>query len=242
MIFEKNKIHFKYIDAKFKDIYPPIESKKILRPCIKKFNDSHKDKIESLNKSSCPFVKIFNTARCPGIIDLISIGYILRLHRDIRITTNGKEDGFKWDILHDEKSSPEEDPTLSSTVSYFSSDQFSEHYKLSENSLNTLIKINLPWRIKSKRYNFLILQPSYFEESRFSIMNGVLNSDYSPQLNVILEWRKLNAVEILKAGTPLCHIIPILKKYNDKIYFSEVENEDINNEQVLFFQNRITNY
>jgi hypothetical protein len=231
------KIHFKCTDPKYLNIYPPIESRKIPRPCLKKFNDHYKNSLETLNKPTCRFAKLSNTAKCPGILGLISDGYILRLHRDIRITTTESDQPFKCEYLITDD--PQDKPMF---ISPFTPNLFGNYYNLPEYSLKTIIKVALPWGFESKKYDFISLQPSYLEENRFTVINGLINSENSMQLNALLIWNKLNCTEILKAGTPLCHLIPVQKNINPKITFSIATKKDLNLERSKYFAKKLTNY
>ena len=218
-MFANNTIKFLSTDKRLLDHYPPIYSRDLQRSFLKKLNVNYKSNLDLLKTSSCPFQRFTNTARCPGIVDIINAGYVFRLHRDIRIITNGDGRTFSWEVLTDSKQD-------SLDISYFGPEQFGDHLNLPENTLKTLIKINLPWIVKSKKYNLLMTDVSFVEENRFSVAEGILDTDKGIEINPILYWHVLNGSEILKAGTPICQIIPIQKIATPKFY-CDIDSENL---------------
>jgi hypothetical protein len=201
-LFRKDKVIFSSSDKRFINHYPPIYSKELSRDFLKDLHKHHRNELDNISKPTCPFVRSMNTARCPGILDMINTGYIFRLHRDIRIRTNGDGKSFFSEVMG------YRDPT-SPDVSHFGPEQFGDYYKMPPNTLKTLIKINLPWMIESTNYNLLQTQPSFVEEDRFTVVEGILNPNKGREINIILFWHMLNDTVVLTAGTPICQIIPI---------------------------------
>jgi len=65
---------------------------------------------------------------------------------------------------------------------------------------------------------------AYNNEDRFEAATGFLDPSYMHVLNVQLYWKKLNDEILIKAGTPLCQILPIDKKIlQDSTYTLTVE-------------------
>jgi hypothetical protein len=234
-IFKKDKVIFSCIDKKFLNFYPPIYSKDLNRNFIKKCNEEYKKNIENLKNPMCPFVKVSNTAKCPGILDIINAGYIFKMHRDIRITTNGNLVDFKWESIGRKINENTE------CVSYFTTPQFSDHIQIPPNSLKTLIKINLPWIISSSDYCFLQMQPSFIEDYRFTVVQGIINPKKAREVNIVLYWHVLNGSEILTAGTPICQLIPIQKKLLPKMIINENSNTYLKDIENFNFKRFITN-
>lgn len=206
-LFKNKDVIFSCIDERFLDFYPPVYSKDVQREFLKKCNEDYKKSLANLKDPSCPFAKVSNTAKCPGILDIINAGYIFKMHRDIRITTNGNMVDFKWESIG-RKINPDTE-----CVGYFSPSQFSEYIDIPTNCLKTLIKINLPWVIESSEYCFLQIQPAFLGENRFTVVEGILDPKKGREINAILYWHNLNGSEILTAGTPLIQLIPIQRKF-----------------------------
>ena len=53
----------------------------------------------------------------------------------------------------------------------------------------------------------------YNNEDRFFSATGILDSRYGYNINIQLFWKKQHGETLVKAGTPLCHIIPMKREY-----------------------------
>jgi len=232
---KKDKITFSCTNPKLLDFYPPVYSKDIPRHFLKKINENYKNNLDSLKNPRCPFERIFNTARCPGILEMISSGYIFKLHRDIRITTNGNLVDFKYEILGEKTSDNESD------VTYFDQRAFSKYYDGPSGSLKTILKINLPWLVDTTDYCFIQTQPSFLGENRFTVVEGILDPIKARKINVILYWNVLDGTEIITAGTPMCQLIPIKRNFLPRMILKN-DTEKYNEKMIDFdFSRRITN-
>lgn len=215
-ILKKDKVTFACTQSYFTKVWPPVYSKDLQRPFLKKCNEEYKRYINELKQTKCPFGKARNTARCNGIIDMISTGYIIRLHRDIRITTYGDGEKFFW-----EKITCDLEPQTTPEVGWFAKDQYADHLNMPPNTLKSVLKINTPWVLYSDDYCFIQTHPSFFGEHRFTVVEGVLDPLKSREINVIMFWHVLDGVETLEAGTPLCQLIPIKRKDLPKLEIVE---------------------
>jgi hypothetical protein len=225
--FKKNKITFLCYQEPFINSWPPIYSKDLPRPFLKECHKEYQNnQLKDEKNPSCPFKKHRNTARCDGIRDMISLGYIIRLHRDIRITTNGDGESYQWEVLRSEGEQYTED------VSGFARHQFADFIKIPENALKTVLKINTPWLIDSSDHCFIQTHPSYFGEHRFTVLEGVIDTKKTREINIIMFWHILDGTEILRAGTPIAQLIPIQRKFLPTL---EVKIDDKN------LRKRITN-
>jgi hypothetical protein len=220
--FKKDKVRILCIDEAFVNAWPPIYSKDLKRDFLSKANEYYKKDIKREKDPTCPFAKIRNTAKCPGIRDIVNAGYIIRLHKDIRIITNGDGTTLKCETLID--SSDKKD------FGFFNQDQYANFVKTSENSVKTVLKINTPWIFDHKEYCFLQTQPSFFGECRFTVIEGILDPLNSREINIIMFWNVLDGVEILRAGTPISQLIPIKRKFLPKL---EIEYDHKNLRQKL---------
>jgi hypothetical protein len=210
--FKKNKITFVCHEKPFVNSWPPTYSKDISRPFLKKCHKDYQDnQLKHEKDPSCPFKKHRNTARCDGIRDMISAGYLIRLHRDIRISTNGDGETYQFEILTSGIESKKE------VLAGFSKNQYADFINIPENTLKTVLKINTPWLIETTDYCFLQTHPSYFGEHRFTVVEGILDPLKSRQINIILFWHILDGTEILRAGTPIAQLIPIHRKFLPKL-------------------------
>jgi hypothetical protein len=211
-LFKKNKITFVCHQEPFMDSWPPTYSKDVSRPFLKKCHkDYQENQLRHEKNPTCPFKKHRNTARCDGIRDMISAGYLIRLHRDIRISTNGDGESYKFEILKCPTEPNRED------LSGFSKNQYADFINIPENTLKTVLKINTPWLIETRDYCFIQTHPSYFGEHRFTVVEGILDPLKNRQINIILFWHILDGTEILRAGTPIAQLIPIERKFLPKL-------------------------
>jgi hypothetical protein len=210
--FKKDKITFLCHQEPFLNAWPPIYSKDVQRPFLKKAHKGYQDYKTKYEKDiTCPFVKHRSTARCDGIRQMISHGYLIRLHRDIRITTNGDGVSYQYEILTSSAEPQREE------IAGFSKNQYADFIDLPQNSLKTVLKINTPWLVETNDYCFIQTHPSYFGENRFTVLEAVLDPLASREINIIFFWHILEGTEILRAGTPIAQLIPIHRKFLPKL-------------------------
>jgi hypothetical protein len=207
--FKKDKVRILSIDEAVLHAWPPIYARDLKRDFLSKANEYYKKDIKREKDPSCPFVKIRNTAKCPGIRDLANAGYIIRLHKDIRIITNGDGTTLNCETLTETNDKKD--------VGFFNQYQYTDFIKTPENSVKTVLKINTPWIFDHSKYCFLQIQPSFFGECRFTVIEGILDPLNSREINIIMLWNVLDGVEILRAGTPICQLIPIKRKFLPKL-------------------------
>jgi len=163
--------------------------------------------------------------QCPGIVQYMQRGYIIKAWQDIYIKANESGDDFTWEAATSryeiltshqyEKSSHVNSDVISAQVekevSHFPQNNFFDFFPR-KNTLKCVIKINTPWFVKlPKGYGALILPVFYDNEERFTTIPGILLTDYIEKLNVQLYWHNLGSENssVIKAGTPLAKIIPI---------------------------------
>ena len=144
--------------------------------------------------------------RCPGIFDIMSKGYIVPLPWDIAIETRADDSkNFKWTIpsgelenrLHNELLKGHFGPNV----------QFLPKRPY---SLDTIIKFNTPWYVVApKDVKFIVIPIPYNENWQFESVTGILDPGYSAEVNVQVRWNLKNGKHIIKAGTPMCQLIPL---------------------------------
>jgi hypothetical protein len=230
--FKKNEVTFICSQEPFINAWPPVYSKDLQRPFLKECNREYKEnQLKKEKDLSCPFQKHRNTSKCDGIRDMISCGYLIRLHRDIRISTNGDGISYIWNILP----TPIDDNQM---VTYFQKNQYSDFINTPENALKTLLKINTPWLIGSTDYCFIQTHPSFFGEHRFTVVEGIIDPLKNRQINVIMFWNILEGTEILRAGTPISQLIPIHRKFLPKL---KIESDKSNLTQKIYDRETLKN-
>ena len=149
------------------------------------------------------------TGVCSGIQEIMDTGFVVRAPNDFKIITNGDGFTFRW----------ETPSNTNPPIKFFASYMFGDYAPMPPQTLKTLIKINLPWRVKMlKGWRLLVLPINYGEQQPFTAAIGILDTSVSGELNAILYWHTLNEEVLVKAGTPLYQIIPI----KDNEYFDYV--------------------
>lgn len=166
---------------------------------------------------------------CSGIGQLMSTGYVVRTLYDIVITTNGDGVAFGWQT-----------PSAECTVDYFEAEQFGDFAPIPPQTLRTVLKIFTPWRVSlPDGWGLLMMPISYGEKQPFSSSTGILDPRLSRELNLIVYWHELNGEVLVKAGTPICQLIPVRLNTPNMIVRPATEKEKHLND-VMKFARRAT--
>ena len=150
-----------------------------------------------------------SSKHCPGIRKLITTGWVVTAPADFVIKTSGDGTFFEWaEPIKFSKGTP-------GTANYIASHTPSQVEPLLDDASTTLksvIKVETPWRLDaSDDLIFLQIPISYNKEPRFTAAHGFLDPKYMHAINVQLFWHVLEGETLVRAGTPLCQIIPIEK-------------------------------
>ena len=170
-----------------------------------------KSKNYAVQKSALREVNIKN---CPGIIQYMKQGYIVRAWQDILIEADATGDTFFYECASSKKTSvnlelPDVALGKENDIAFFDRTVFYDFFPR-KNTLKNVLKINTPWYVKlPPGYAALIVPVWYDNEDRFSTIPGILETDYLETLNIQIYWHALGKKEIIEAGTPLAKIIPI---------------------------------
>ncbi len=192
--------------VRFVSVIPGLEE---AMPIIKTSEYKHKwKKRASLDLSDgeikCPVTKILNVSRCPGINNIQSVGWVLRLWQDVTIETN--EDGdVSW------RSSFDQSTEGSGDLIQFHEDEIFGKYRTNwpKGTAKHIIKFNTGWSaIIPKGYNLLQIPVAMADENEFTAVEGMYGGDLGPAiLNVPVYWHNLGNIKTIKAGTPLAQLI-----------------------------------
>ena len=94
-------------------------------------------------------------------------------------------------------------------------------------TLKTIIKVNTFWRYSSSDDIVLLQMPiPYPDHNIFTACTGIIDPDKYLELIVQLQWHKLDGQYTIKAGTPLCQLIPIPKKLAVELIVDRLTPED----------------
>lgn len=138
---------------------------------------------------------------CPGINDMLEIGYIIPLWTDIIVFYDCYSGSLDLQCS-DER-----------TQFHFHKDQQFDKCTVSRTTspYRTVINLHSPWLIKlPEGYSSYMCHPFWDETDEiFSVMPGVVDNDSFHTLNLILRWNKLGKGEtLIKSGTPIAQILP----------------------------------
>lgn len=171
-------------------------------------------------------IKKGNTARCPGILDICSRGYIVTAPFDFTITTNGDLNNFEWHMNINPSVFNSE--IVRPYISAHSSDQLHDFSPPREDSLNCVVKVNTFWLMSSSKDVVWLQMPiPYPDHNMFTAYQGIIDTDKYCELILQIQWHKLNGQYLVKAGTPLCQLIPISKKTDTKLIVERANHEDL---------------
>jgi hypothetical protein len=150
-----------------------------------------------------------SSKNCPGIKKIISTGWIVTAPADFIIKTNGDGSHLEWaEPYRFTKISEGRD----AYVSAHGPAQAEPLLDDPETTLKTVVKLETPWRVEASDDIVLLQLPvSYNNESRFMAATGILDTRYGHLLNIQLFWKNLEGETLVKAGTPLCQLIPIAR-------------------------------
>jgi len=225
--FQKPWIRFYSMDPGVAEFFPLYPSKKLKR---KWRVDVVKE--QAKKRSECPVMALKETfdnlkmqdngikehaATCPALTAIMDSGWILPAPADFAIRP--KEDGtFQWVTRQ-----------LFVGGKYVTShierqtDGMRDLVNKGMPTLGQVVKLETPWRVQAHPDVVILQIPvSYHEDMRFSAPYGIVDPQYSYEINVQLFWHAMEGDHIVKAGTPLCQWIPIPRKWLDSSEFDIV--------------------
>jgi hypothetical protein len=166
-----------------------------------------------------------NTLKCPGINDLMHRGFIITAPFDFKITTDSKEK-FEWQMPVDPKTLT--GLTLSNYISYHSKNQLREFSPSRQDSLDIILKVNTYWSmVASEDLVFIQMPIPYPDHNIFSAVPGLIDSNKYHSLIIQLDWHRIGETHIVKAGTPLCQLIPVQRDLFVNCLVEDVTDDDI---------------
>lgn len=216
---KKPHIRFYCLDSGVLKLFPIISSSSLKRKFMTE--EQIGDMPETLSSKNCP-----------GIRKIISTGWVLLAPADFMVQTNGDGVSVEWN-------EPYRFTKVSKNMDcYVSSHTRSQTEPLLDDpdkTLKTVIKLETPWRFEADDDVLLLILPvTYNNESRFRAATGILDSKYGHLLNIQLFWNVLEGKTLIRAGTPLCQLIPVSRKalnsYNYDLEINEANEIDLKKE------------
>ena len=141
---------------------------------------------------------------CPGILDMLNMGYIIPLWADYKVTR--QEDGqVNWQLPSTRN--------LGGSAMYGAGihphDQI-ESYPFEEDTYKGSFKFQNPWEVKTpKGYSCIMIHPFYNKHPNLQILTGNVDTDYYHELHVNSFFTApVNKTILFEYGMPLVQIIP----------------------------------
>lgn len=198
------------------DMFPIVAAKDALPKWTKAARDSY------IKKKEQTAGRINHIYQCPGIFDLFNHGYVIPMWHDVVITTNGNPDEFTWTIPSTDLTEFDQETSIIENQT----NGFGSVLPIKPWSLNTLIKVNTPWNVVAPRgVKFLVIPIAYPDSFEFESSIGILDPGYSNEINIQLYYNVHKGDVLIKAGTPLAHIIP-LSEQNFELVCREINSID----------------
>ena len=181
------------------DTYPVIHSKSVMPAWIKTAQHEYKQMAHH----------DFHIARCPGIIDVLTTGYVVCAWHDIAVRSGPSSlETYTPDIALEELL---EKPAIQ--VQH--GDSIAKHIPKRPWSHKSILKINTPWHIISD-CKFMMLPMPYTEQFEFESCIGILAPSISSEIN-IQGYVNGHGEFTIRAGTPLCQLVPMSEKTSELV-------------------------
>ncbi len=182
------------------DVCPIVHANESLPNWVSKVKNQYlEEKKNTSDRSS-------HLYQCPGIFDLYNYGFIVPAWHDFIIRTEINKDGFGWKIPNQGLA----ELMGSTNIIGMHQKSITDMLPRKPTAINQIVKLNTPWHvIAPKGVKFLILPIAYPDSFEFESCTGILDPGISSEINVQLNWNIKDGETLIKAGTPLMHIIPI---------------------------------
>ena len=202
MLFKKENswLRFYSLEPGVAEVWPIIPAHKLKRAWMQR------------NDPPDPDNGNMHTKNCPGITKLVSMGYVLRAPADFIIKTDKDNNTtFNWSEATRFNT---EDPNNPRYIGFHNQHQTEPTLDDPTKTLKVAVKVDTPWRVKASDDILLLQVPvSYNNEPRFTAAHGILDPRFAHVVNVQLYWHVMDGETLIKAGTPLCHYIPVQRDF-----------------------------
>lgn len=221
MFFKKDKIKFYCELPEIKEKYPIIDARQYKFDWFKKSAQSFKE----VTQAKAAYEQISGIVKCPGIRPVMQQGYIVQSWFDLTIKVY--DDGFEYFVPQGFYSYLEDRQYKKNLVTPFLHTDKAHALPVSDNQMQSLIKISLPWAVKvPASWELLFMPLPYPDNTQFTAVHGMLGKGDFYNLNAILKLNVNPGEEFtIYAGTPLFQLIPTkntnidieIKDYTDDI-------------------------
>jgi len=179
------------------DTYPVTHSKSVLPTWIKTAQQEY-SQLKNYD---------FHIARCPGIVDVLTTGYVVSAWHDIAVRSGPSS-------LETYAPAVDLEELLEKPVLQVQQgDSIAKHIPKRPWSNKSILKINTPWHIISD-CKFMMLPMPYTDQFEFESCIGILDPSVSSEIN-IQGYVNGHGEFTIRAGTPLCQLVPISQQTYD---------------------------
>lgn len=153
--------------------------------------------------------KVPSLYKCPGIFDLFNYGFIVPAFTDITVETDNIKN-IDVRVPSEKVSDIFSKKNEADIIQFHSYENVAKHFPYKPNTFRALLKFNSPWNIVAPEgIKFIVLPIAYPDEMVFEQTIGILDPAVSCEINAQMYWHKIGDKHLIKAGTPLLHIIPL---------------------------------
>jgi hypothetical protein len=185
------------------------------RPAVEFLPDWYKNMSSKMDENKPSHINNPTMKMCPGIYDILRIGYIVPAWCDFYIDLTSPEQGVGFE------SSSGEDFLSVFPISA------SRGFSFPEDHESLFLKFRTPWKIQSDdNLSVLVSQPKYQYNLPYTMYEGSMDvGPFIADINFIISVKKGSFIEF-KRGDPLIHLIPFetnsfkstIKPIDDSIY------------------------
>jgi hypothetical protein len=211
-VFGNKKIKFHCLLPEVMEKYPIIKAKEYKPLWLRDSALAYKQDLQNNSKTN----HVNGTVKCSGIQSILNRGFILRTWHDLTIKTGTDPHKFEYIIPEAISSYLHARNYDSPLISWFDGEDPRMRVPVPDGSLKTIIKLTMPWSVEIPKGWSLLIQPiPYPDETAFTATHGVLDQGNFFEINPILVWHKMQSETLIKAGTPICQLIPIKNEQMD---------------------------
>ena len=252
---KKNKwIRFYSLDTGVAALHPIFPAKKLRRKwrseALKREHAKEEKKcpalkakvlwqrLQDMDSTGAPDGLWSHAATCPALDVVMDTGYIIPAPADFIIHIDGSGN-FEWrseTLLYGGRYLTAHIPDQTEGMRNLVNQQ--------KDVLDYTIKMELPWRVQAHKDIVFIQQNiAYWDEERFSVPNGIVDPQYSYEINLQLFWHMTEPGDyIVKAGTPLVQWLPvhrdILASKGVDVVIETANADDIDNNDIMEYNRR----
>jgi hypothetical protein len=170
-------------------------------------------------------------ARCPGIIDILTTGFIVHAWHDIEIQADETRVNMSMPSV------TLNDVLGKDVMQVQRADSIAKFIPKRPWSNPNILKINTPWQIVApKGVKFFMMPLPYNEHMMFECCQGILDPALSSDINLQGYWNARGS-HLIKAGTPLAQLIPITEQQYDHVIRDATEHDLAWLEKRKYFDN-----